>query len=107
MRVFHVVVYILGVQSIQDTQCGFKMFTREAARRIFPATHVEGWIFDIELLILAEMLRIPVVEVGVQWEEVEGSKMSLIRDSFIMLKDMFIIRYNYMTGVWRPKTHVH
>ena len=101
------VVYILGVQSIQDTQCGFKMFTREAARRIFPATHVEGWIFDIELLILAEMLRIPVVEVGVQWEEVEGSKMSLIRDSFIMLKDMFIIRYNYMTGVWRPKTHVH
>ena len=101
------VVYILGVQSIQDTQCGFKMFTREAARRIFPATHVEGWIFDIELLILAEMLRIPVVEVGVQWEEVEGSKMSLIRDSFIMLKDMFIIRYNSMTGVWRPKTHVH
>ena len=101
------VVYILGVQSIQDTQCGFKMFTREAARRIFPATHVEGWIFDIELLILAEMLRIPVVEVGVQWEEVEGSKMSLIRDSFIMLKDMFIIRSNYMTGVWRPKTHVH
>ena len=101
------VVYILGVQSIQDTQCGFKMFTREAARRIFPATHGEGWLWDLELLLLAEMLRIPVVEGGVQWEEVEGSKMSLIRDSFIMLKDMFIIRYNYMTGVWRPKTHVH
>jgi len=38
---FHVLVYVLGVKTIKDTQCGFKMFTREAARRLFPAMHVE------------------------------------------------------------------
>ena len=65
----------------------------------------QGWIFDIELLILAEMLGIPMVEVGVQWTEIAGSKMSLLKDAIIMVKDMFIIRYNYLTGRWHPKVH--
>jgi dolichyl-phosphate beta-glucosyltransferase len=63
----------------------------------------QGWIFDIEMLILAELLHVPMVEVGVQWEEVAGSKMSLMRDALIMLKDLFIIRYNYTIGAWHPR----
>jgi len=38
---FHVLVYILGVKHINDTQCGFKLFTRKAAQKIFPVLHVE------------------------------------------------------------------
>ncbi|PWN52273.1 hypothetical protein IE53DRAFT_312444 [Violaceomyces palustris] len=40
---------------IRDTQCGFKLFTRESARSIFPLSHIDRWIFDVELLLLAEM----------------------------------------------------
>ncbi|CDR87805.1 related to dolichyl-phosphate beta-glucosyltransferase [Sporisorium scitamineum] len=39
---------------IKDTQCGFKLFTRPTAKVVFPASHIDGWIFDVELLILAQ-----------------------------------------------------
>ena len=58
------------------------------------------------MLILAEMLDIPMVEVGVQWEEIAGSKMNLLKDAIIMIKDMFIIRYNYTIGTWHPRMKV-
>jgi len=102
MRVFHMVVYVLGVKNIQDTQCGFKLFSRKAAQLIMPSMRTEGWIFDIEIFILAELLKIPVVEVGVTWHEIAGSKLSLATDSIRMLKDLFIIRYNYTLGIWHP-----
>ena len=46
------------------------------------------------------------VEVGVQWEEIAGSKMNLLKDAIIMIKDMFIIRYNYTIGTWHPRMKV-
>ena len=64
---FHLAVYILGIQSINDTQCGFKLLTRDAALLIAPNMHVEGWIFDIEMFILAFKFQVPVVEVPVTW----------------------------------------
>ncbi|SNX82619.1 related to dolichyl-phosphate beta-glucosyltransferase [Melanopsichium pennsylvanicum] len=39
---------------IKDTQCGFKLFTRPTARLVFPTSHIDGWIFDVELLMLAQ-----------------------------------------------------
>ena len=61
---------------------------------------MQGWIFDIELLLIGEMLRIPSTEVGVNWQEIPGSKVDLVWDSFRMLKDLVIIRFNYMLGRW-------
>ena len=60
MHSFHTLLYIFGIQSIKDTQCGFKMFTRKSAALIFSNMHVEGWIFDIEMLLLASWHNIPV-----------------------------------------------
>lgn len=58
---FHTLINImLGSSSVKDTQCGFKILTREAARRVFPALHVERWAFDVELLYLASHFSIPV-----------------------------------------------
>lgn len=71
MRGFHLYVYLVGIRDIEDTQCGFKLFSREAARLIFPHMHVEGWIFDIEVLMLAEKIGIPIAEVQVNWHEVD------------------------------------
>jgi dolichyl-phosphate beta-glucosyltransferase len=63
-------------------------------------THQEGWIFDIELILLALWLSIPVQEVAVHWHEVEGSKIRLATDSVRMAIDLLVIRLNYWTGRW-------
>ncbi|KAH9273531.1 hypothetical protein BSLG_000905 [Batrachochytrium salamandrivorans] len=100
MQGFHMAVFLLGVQSIKDTQCGFKLFTRDSAKLIFPCMHTEGWIFDIEVLLLAEFQHIPIAEVPISWHEVEGSKMSLLRDAVEMLVQLIMIRLNFMFGFW-------
>ncbi|KAJ2721676.1 dolichyl-phosphate beta-glucosyltransferase [Coemansia sp. Benny D115] len=97
---FHTYVTILGVRGVRDTQCGFKLFSREAARLVFPKMHVERFIFDIEILLLARYQNIPIVEVPVNWHEVAGSKMSIVRDSIQMALDLLAVRLNYMMGYW-------
>ncbi|RKP08482.1 nucleotide-diphospho-sugar transferase [Thamnocephalis sphaerospora] len=100
MHSFHQLLYVLGVREIKDTQCGFKLFTRSAARSIFRNVHVEGWIFDVEVLLIAMHCGIPIGEVPVTWHEIDGSKVSLLRDSIRMALDLFTIRLNYLLGVW-------
>jgi dolichyl-phosphate beta-glucosyltransferase len=71
---FHAFLHFIGVRSIKDTQCGFKLFTRRACELIFPSMHVERWAFDVECLYLAERQRIPMVEVPVTWHEVRSQR---------------------------------
>ncbi|KAJ1914465.1 dolichyl-phosphate beta-glucosyltransferase [Tieghemiomyces parasiticus] len=103
MRAFHTFVYIFGIRNVDDTQCGFKLFTRRAAQAIFTHLHVERWIFDIEVLMLAGYFDIPVVEVPVSWHEIAGSKMSLVLDSIQMATDLLLIRSNYVLGIWQVR----
>ncbi|KAJ1964120.1 dolichyl-phosphate beta-glucosyltransferase [Dipsacomyces acuminosporus] len=98
---FHTYVTILGVRGVRDTQCGFKLFSRRAARLVFPNMHVERFIFDIEILLLARYQSIPVAEVPVNWHEVAGSKMSIVRDSVQMALDLLAVRLNYLLGNWK------
>lgn len=63
--------------------------------------HVEGWIFDIEVLILATKLGAPIKETRITWCEMDGSKMNLMVDSFRMLKDLVLIRLCYALGIWK------
>lgn len=88
----------------RDTQCGFKLCTRASAATIYPLLHSPSWIFDCELLLLASLAGIPIREVGIQWHEVDGSKVDLVRDSIAMAVDLLVIRANYACGKWqRPK----
>jgi len=96
----HTVLRIVGVGHIRDTQCGFKLFSRSAAQRIFPAQHLPTWIFDVELLLLAKQLRIPVAEVPIEWHEVAGSKLNVVTASLQMLRDLLIVRANHLLGRW-------
>jgi len=96
----HTVLRIAGVGHVRDTQCGFKLFSRAAARALFPRQHIATWIFDVELLLLAKTLHIPVVEVPVTWHEVAGSKLSVVRDSLQMLRDLWVLRANQLLGRW-------
>ncbi|ORZ21232.1 nucleotide-diphospho-sugar transferase, partial [Absidia repens] len=100
MRGFHTLVYTLGIRGIEDTQCGFKLFTRKTAQLVFPNMHVERWIFDIECLMIAQSQKVPIIEVQVTWHEIDGSKVNLITDSVQMAKDLFLIRLNFILGFW-------
>jgi len=101
MHGFHIAVDLICVRGIRDTQCGFKLFTRRTAAVLFPNLHVERWAFDVELLFLAQRLRIPCTEVDVSWQEIEGSKLDPISASLQIGRDMLRIRFNYLTGWWR------
>ncbi|KAK9326235.1 nucleotide-diphospho-sugar transferase [Lipomyces orientalis] len=100
MYSLHTLLYVFGIRTIRDTQCGFKMFTRAAVAQIFPFMHNEGWIFDVEVLILAERKGVKVAEVPISWHEVPGSKMELARDSVRMAIDLVVIRCAYILGIY-------
>lgn len=106
MHSFHLTLRTLGVGHIRDTQCGFKLFTRPAAQLLLPPLHIHSWLFDVELLILAQYLSIPVAEVPVGWHEVEGSKLQIVSASVGMLKDLVVLRANYGLRRWKvPKAN--
>jgi len=89
---FYTVVNLLAVPGIRDTQCGFKMFRRDAARRLFEWSTEKGWAFDVEILYLAQRVGYAVEEVAVNWRAVEGSKVSPLADSLRMFLAVFRIR---------------
>lgn len=98
---FHTLVFIFVIRSIKDTQCGFKLFNKPAILEIFPYLHTEGWIFDVEILILAIRKRIRIEEIPISWHEVDGSKMALAVDSIKMAKDLVVIRMAYLLGIYK------
>lgn len=100
MKGFHFLVWLVTVTSIKDTQCGFKMLTREAAAQCFLNIHVERWAFDVELLYVAHRFQIPVDEVAVNWTEIEGSKIIPVFSWLQMAVDLFLIWFRYFIGVW-------
>ncbi|NXF77175.1 ALG5 glucosyltransferase, partial [Sclerurus mexicanus] len=101
---FHFLVWFLCVKEIRDTQCGFKLLTREAALRTFSTLHIERWAFDVELLYIAQRLKIPIAEIAVNWTEIEGSKLVPFWSWLQMGKDLLFIRLRYMTGAWQLET---
>lgn len=98
---FHFLVWFFCVRGIRDTQCGFKLFTREAALKTFSALHVERWAFDVELLFIAQCFKIPIAEVAVNWTEIEGSKLVPFWSWLQMGVDLVFIRLRYITGAWK------
>lgn len=83
-RSFNLMVQLLAVPGIHDTQCGFKLFRQDAAREIFSRCEENGFSFDIEVLHVALRLGYRVAEVPVHWMHREGSKVRLLRDAVRM-----------------------
>ena len=99
-RVFNLLVRLLAVPGIQDTQCGFKCLCREAARDIFTVQKIDGWAFDVEILHIARRRGYRIVEVPIHWYYGEGSRVSPIRDSINMLIEVLRIRRNGRAGLY-------
>lgn len=79
---------------IRDTQCGFKCFTRAAARDLFSRATMDGFIFDCEILERARRSAYRIKEVGVVWRNDRDSRVRPIRDSIAMLIGVWRIRRN-------------
>jgi dolichyl-phosphate beta-glucosyltransferase len=94
-RTFNVLLRLLGLTPFSDTQCGFKMFTREAAHSIFPVTRVHGFAFDVEILYLADRAGFRVVEVPVEWRNDPASRVNMVTDSARMILEALRIRWLY------------
>lgn len=97
-RVFNFYVKALAIPGFEDTQCGFKCFRREVAWDILPCQTIDGWAFDVELLFIALRRGYRVVEVPVHWYYGENSRVSPVRDTVNMIREVLRIRYNGFVG---------
>jgi len=96
-KVFNIVVKLFLFRGIEDTQCGFKMFTRSAAMEILKYSKIDDYIFDLEVLILAKKLNFSFEEVQIDWHDTEGSKLNVFIDSFKMLRSTLKLRRLHKT----------
>lgn len=83
----------LGIRNIADTQCGFKIFEREAARALFERNRIDGFMFDLETVLNARKLGLSLAEFPVDWTNDPDTRLRLVRGSLRNLKDLFRIRF--------------
>ena len=100
-RVFNGIVSTLLLPGLEDTQCGFKMFERDAAVAIFGRQRLDGFSFDVEILFIARRLGLDTAEVAINWADTPGSKVRIVRDSARMLRDTGLIMARDLTGRYR------
>lgn len=88
---------------VSDTQCGFKLFRREAAQRLFGAQTIMGFSFDLEILYLASKWGYKIGEQPVAWVDAPGSKVDSAKEIKRFLKDMGRIKMNDFKGVYADR----
>ena len=91
-RVFNLLVRVATGLPFWDTQCGFKAFRLDVCRPILEAARINGFAFDVELLLLAQRAGLRIREIPVRWNHAEGSKVSFFRDSLRMLREVIVMR---------------
>jgi len=111
-RVFNLLVRFVTGSTLEDTQCGFKAFSYEACQDVFQRLQLYGdgsatvkgpmvTGFDVELLFLAHKRGFKVKEVPVNWYHVGGSKVSPLKDSIRMVRDIIKVKLNDLRGLYR------
>lgn len=110
-RGFNILVQILAIPGILDTQCGFKLFSEDATENLFNHLYVYGGdkerkdaftgAFDVELLFLAKKFGYKIKEAPIQWKHNETDRVSPIKDSLRMLRDIVIIRIMELLGKYK------
>lgn len=101
----NLVIQATNLPGVKDSQCGFKVFTAEAAEAVFPKLTQHRWAFDIEALVIAKRLGLKLKEIAVSWRDQEGSKVQGAAHLRTLWEDLRI-RYNALTGAYpkRPGT---
>ena len=99
-RIFNVVMRLSTGLPFRDTQCGFKLFRKDAAEVIFSRQLLDGFGFDVEDLLIARIHGFKVVEVPVRWDNVEGTKVGALTGARAFW-DLAVVRWNQACGRYR------
>ena len=92
-RVFGLAMHVtLGLWNVRDTQCGFKFFRGDVARDLFARQRIDGYMFDVEILHLANRSGYRIKEVGVRWRDDGDSRLELVAGNWRNLVDLLRIR---------------
>ena len=91
-RTFNALIRLMIGLPYKDTQCGFKCFTRTAAREIFSRTRIDRFSFDVEVLLIARAMGYAVKEIPVRWTNAPGSKVRPLRDALKILRELWLLR---------------
>jgi dolichyl-phosphate beta-glucosyltransferase len=102
-RAINLIIRLLALPGLHDSQCGFKCFTAQAADDLFRIQTLNGWSFDIELLFVARRRGYRMIEVPIHWYYHSESKVHAVRDAVRMIGDIFTIRRNAMRGLYGGK----
>ncbi len=94
-KIFNRLVQFFVFKGIEDTQCGFKLFRTDVAKRIVSYQMIKGFAFDVELLYIAKKMGYLVLEVPVQWKHVEFSRVNIVKDTFSMFLSILFIKYRH------------
>jgi glycosyltransferase involved in cell wall biosynthesis len=101
-RVFNWIVKIVVLRGIDDTQCGFKLFSARAAQALFPLQQLEGFGFDVEILFLARRAGLAIREIPVTWVYGRESKVNVASGARGFL-DLLAVRWNQVRGAYPPR----
>lgn len=93
-RLGNIMIRLLLIDGISDTQCGFKAFQNKPAREIFSRIRTERFGFDMELLVIAKRFNYRIKEVPVSWHHSSDSRIRPIKDAFWTLLELFKIKWN-------------
>jgi dolichyl-phosphate beta-glucosyltransferase len=97
-RAFNWAIQAIAIRGIPDTQCGFKMFTADAADRVFSRVTLDGWAFDVEALVIARAFGLRIAIVPIEWHHRPESQLSVTRDAWRMLRDVWSVRVRSRDG---------
>jgi dolichyl-phosphate beta-glucosyltransferase len=98
----NLLVRLLAVPGIRDTQCGFKLFRGDVARDLFRRARINGFAYDMEILYLARLRGLAIAEVPVLWFNSPDSRVSLLRDALPTLWDLIRLRWLHRAGARAP-----
>ena len=100
-NIFNLIVQVIsGLWGIWDSQCGFKGFTEKTVKNIFPKCQIDRFSFDVEILVLAKKMNYKIKEIPVTWKNDLSSTVGF-KSMLNMLKDVFKIRWNLITGKYK------
>jgi len=97
-KLFGILVQLFFGLGLKDSQCGFKLFKKEAAKKIISKQRLNGFSFDVEILLIAKKFGMTTKELGVRWLNRAASKLNPVTDSTRMLWELGIIKINELKG---------
>jgi len=99
-KIFIMFRFLIVGETISDTQNGEKGFKTSVAKHIFSLSQIDGFSFDVEILHIAKKHGYRIDQVPVVWNDTEDSRVHIVRDSLKMLRQLFTIRWNSVSGYY-------